>query len=284
MKANAAEGIRISGVRDIRQDVYSQTTVAQSDKTYKLMGYRRCDGSFGFRNHILVMPSVNCANKVVESIANAITYSDEAKNDETNVVYVIHQHGCSELSCDARQTQDVIVGTGANPNVYGVLVVGLGCEVVQAKAVAEEIKERSPYKDVEYFNIQEAGGTGKSIKKGVQIVKKMLAQALKVQKSEGSLADVVLGTECGGSDSFSGLSANPSLGTASDMVIQQGGSVILAETTELIGAEHILVSRAINDHVKESILSTIKGFEDTVIKSHADIRGANPSPRNIEGG
>lgn len=273
-----------SGVRDISQDVHSKTTVTQSNKAYKLMGYRRSDGSFGFRNHILVIPSVHCANKVVECIANTITYSYGEKNDESNVVYVTHQHGCSELSYDARQTQDVIVGTGANPNVYGVLVVGLGCEVVQAKAIAEEIREMAPYKDVAYFNIQDAGGTGKSIEKGVKIVRKMLSEALKVQKSEGSLADVVLGTECGGSDSFSGISANPSLGTASDIVIQHGGSVILAETTELIGAEHILSSRAINDTVKASILSTIKGFEDTVIKSRADIRGANPSPGNIKGG
>lgn len=273
-----------SSVRNISQNVYSKTSVAKSDKIYKLMGYRRSDGSFGFRNRILVIPSVHCANKVVESIANTITYSDEGENNEKNVVYVTHQHGCSELSYDAKQTQDVIVGTGANPNVYGVLVVGLGCEVVQAKAVAEKIRKMAPYKDVEYFNIQDVGGTGKSIEKGVKIVQKMLNNALKVKKSEGSLADVVLGTECGGSDSFSGISANPSLGTASDIVIQHGGSVILAETTELIGAEHILSSRAINDNVKASILSTIKGFEDTVIKSHADIRGANPSPGNIEGG
>lgn len=273
-----------SGVRDINQEVYSKKTVAQNEKTYKLMGYRRSDNSFGFRNHILVIPSVHCANKVVESIANTVTFSDEIKNDETNVVYVTHQHGCSQLSYDARQTKDVIVGTGANPNVYGVLVVGLGCEVVQAKDVADEIRAIAPYKEVEYFNIQEAGGTVKSIEKGVQIVKRMLRDTMKVEKREGSLADVVLGTECGGSDSFSGLSANPSLGAASDIVIQHGGSVILAETTELIGAEHILASRAINDSVKDAVLSTIKGYEDKVIKSHADIRGANPSPGNIEGG
>lgn len=284
LEGERGRGDSDSGIRDIRQDVYHKTTVAQSDKTYKLMGYRRSDGSFGFRNHILVIPSVHCANKVVENISNAVTYSDEAKTEETNVVYVTHQHGCSELSYDARQTQDVIVGTGANPNVYGVLVVGLGCEVVQAQTVAEEIGERAPYKKVEYLTIQEAGGTRKSIEKGVQIVRKMLAEALKVQKDEGALADVVLGTECGGSDSFSGLSANPSLGAASDMIIQHGGSVILAETTELIGAEHILAERAINEPVKEAILGTIKGYEDTVIKSHADIRGANPSPGNIEGG
>ena len=237
MEGERGRGDTDSGVRDISQAVYSKTTVAQNDKAYKLMGYRRSDGSFGFRNRILVIPSVHCANKVAESIANTVAYGGEIQTDETNVVYVTHQHGCSELSYDARQTQDVIAGTGANPNLYGVLVVGLGCEGVPAKAVAEEIRERAPYKEVEYLTIQETGGVAKSIEKGVQIVKKMLAAALKVQKSEGALADVVLGTECGGSDSFSGLSANPSLGAASDIIIQQGGSVILAETTELIGAE-----------------------------------------------
>ena len=112
----------------------------------------------------------------------------------------------------------------------------------------------------------------------------MLDKALTAVKSKGTLADVVLGTECGGSDSFSGLSANPSLGDASDIVIQQGGSVILAETTELIGAEHILAARAVNAAVSQQVMDTIKGFENTVIQAHADIRGANPSPGNIEGG
>ncbi len=271
-------------VRDIKQNVYANTNVMQSDASYKLMGYRRPDKSFGFRNHVLVIPSVHCANKVVERIANQIRFSDEKKTGETNVVYVTHQHGCSELSYDARQTQDVLVGTGANPNVFSVLVVGLGCEGVPAKAVAEEIKARTPYKSVEYFTIQDVGGVQESVEKGITIVKKMLAEALKVKKTQGDLSDVVLGTECGGSDSFSGLSANPSLGAASDIVIGQGGSVILAETTELIGAEHILAKRAVNAQVKQEILDTIKGFEDLVIKSHADMRGANPSPGNIEGG
>jgi altronate dehydratase large subunit len=271
-------------VRVIKQDVYANTNIMQSDAAYKLMGYRRADKSFGFRNHVLVIPSVHCANKVVERIANHIRFSEEKKTGETNVVYVTHQHGCSELSYDARQTQDVLVGTGANPNVFAVLVVGLGCEGVPAKAVAEEIKARTPYKSVEYFTIQDVGGVQESVEKGVAIVKKMLAEALKVEKTQGDLSDVVLGTECGGSDSFSGLSANPSLGAASDIVIGQGGSVILAETTELIGAEHILAKRAVNAQVEQEILDTIKGFEDLVIKSHADMRGANPSPGNIEGG
>lgn len=272
------------GLREIKQTVKIKKTSVKNDKIYKLQGYRRADNSFGFRNHVLIIPSVHCANKVVENIANAIKYSNELRRDDTKVVYVTHQHGCSQLSYDARQTQDVFVGSGANANVYGVLVVGLGCEVIQADVVANEIKQRSPYKEVEFIKIQECGGSAKTIKKGIEIAKKMLENALKLEKSQGDLSDLILGTECGGSDSFSGLSANPALGAASDIVIQKNGSVILAETTELIGAEHILASRVCDKVVKQEVLDTIKGFEELVINSHADIRGANPSPGNIEGG
>lgn len=272
------------GLRQIVQVVKTKKASAKNDKIYKLQGYRRADNSFGLRNHILIIPSVHCANKVVENIANAIKYSDTPMRDDTKVVYVNHQHGCSQLDYDARQTQDVFVGSGANANVYGVLVVGLGCEVIQANAVANEIKERSPYKEVEFIKIQECGGSAKTIKKGIEIAKKMLENALKLEKSQGDLSDLILGTECGGSDSFSGLSANPALGAASDIVIQKNGSVILAETTELIGAEHILASRVCDKVVKQEVLDTIKGFEELVINSNADIRGANPSPGNIEGG
>lgn len=273
-----------TGVRTIRQDSHRQNEIITSDDTYELEGYRRSDGSFGFRNRVLVIPSVHCANHVVEKIANAVIYSDEPCTEDTKVVYVTHQHGCSELSYDAAQTMRILAGTGANPNVCAVLVVGLGCEGVPAEQVAAEIKRQAPYKDVQYFNIQEAGGTQKSIVKGIAIIKGMLQKALACKKESGTLADVVLGTECGGSDSFSGLSANPSLGAASDIVIAHGGKVILAETTELIGAEHILAQRAANEEVHTEILKTIRGFEQAVIDSHADIRGANPSPGNIAGG
>lgn len=270
--------------RLIEQNGIRNNTMAKSEKEYVLSGFRRADGNFGFRNHVLIIPSVHCANKVVERIANEVKYSDAIKTSDSKVVFINHQHGCSELSYDATQTQDVLVGSGTNPNVFSVLVVGLGCEVVQAESIAEQIKKYTPYKKVEYFNIQDCGGVNASIKKGVEIVRNMLQEAITIKRSQGSLADVVLGTECGGSDSFSGLSANPSLGAASDIVVNHGGKVVLAETTELIGAEHILAERAINAEVKKQILDTIKGFEQTVIDSHADIRGANPSPGNIEGG
>ncbi len=277
-------GDKDSKALHVKQKAYKKKEQSTSQKTYNLEGYRRSNGTFGLRNHVLVIPSVHCANKVVENVANAVKYGSDLGRDDTNVVYVTHQHGCSELDFDARQTQDVIVGHGANPNVYGVLIVGLGCEVVQANEVAREIKEISPYKEVETLIIQEEGGVKKSIEKGVQKVKKLLTNALKCEKTHGDLSDLVFGTECGGSDSFSGLSANPSLGVASDIVESQGGSVILAETTELIGAEHILATRAKDESIKEQIISTIVGYEQVVLDSKADIRGANPSPGNIEGG
>lgn len=255
----------------------------QSDHIYKLKGYRRPDGKLGLRNHILIIPSVHCANKVVEQIANSFIYQN-AGRDDTRVKFVTHQHGCSQLDFDAKQTQDVFAGTGANPNVFGVLIIGLGCEVIQSKSVAAQIKAAAPYKMVEYFTIQDVGGQQNAIQKGKEIVAQMLEEALKQTKSVGSLADIILGTECGGSDSFSGLSANPALGAAADVVIQQGGAAILAETTELIGAEHILARRANTPEVRDQIFNVIKTFEEAVLATGSDIRGANPSPGNIAGG
>ncbi|WP_291952851.1 UxaA family hydrolase [Campylobacter sp.] len=240
----------------------------------KIQGYRREDGKFGLRNKVIIIPSVHCANKVCENIAKKCQ----------GAVYINHQHGCSQLEFDALQTRDVLIGHGTNANVYGVLIVGLGCEVIQAKIVAEKIKEATPYKKVEYLVIQECGGTQNTLQKGIKIVQSMLDEATKVLKSEGDFSDLILGTECGGSDSYSGLSANPALGSLSDFVIDEGGSVILAETTELIGCEAILAKRAKDDEVAKKVYEKILGFENLIKSFHADIRGANPSPGNIAGG
>lgn len=240
----------------------------------KLMGYRREDGKFGLRNKVLIVPSVHCANKVCENIAKKCDGS----------VYINHQHGCSQLEFDALQTRDVLIGHGTNANVFGILVVGLGCEVIQARSVVEKIKESTPYKRVEFLVIQECGGMQNTIKKGIEIVQKMLQEASRCEKSQGDFSDLILGTECGGSDSYSGLSANPVLGALSDFVIDEGGAVILAETTELIGCEDLLAKRARDEEVAKKVYEKILGFEDLVKSFHADIRGANPSPGNIAGG
>ncbi|TKX29429.1 altronate hydrolase [Campylobacter sp. MIT 12-5580] len=240
----------------------------------KIQGYRRADKRFGLRNKVIIIPSVHCANKVCELIAKKCP----------GAVYINHQHGCSQLEFDALQTARVLIGHGTNANVFAALIVGLGCEVVQAKAVANKIKEECPYKEVEYFNIQESGGMQKSVEKGVKIVSAMLDEALKMPKSEGDFSDLILGTECGGSDSYSGLSANVALGALSDFIIDEGGSVILAETTELIGCEALLAKRAKDEKVAQKVYEKILGYEEKVKSFNADIRGANPSPGNIAGG
>lgn len=249
---------------------------AQDSKHEKvvLKGYRREDGKFGLRNKVLIIPSVVCANKVVENIARACP----------EAVYVTHQHGCSQLDFDAEQTRMLMAGNCANSNVYAALVVGLGCETISSNSVKELAKSLAPYKDVRAISIQELGGITNTTNEGIKIVKEMLENASKCKLSEGDFSDIILGTECGGSDAYSGLSANPSLGSLSDYVVENGGAVILAETTELIGAENILARRAINAEVEKKIYEKIYGFEENVKNSGSDIRGANPSPGNIAGG
>lgn len=240
----------------------------------EFMGYRRPDGSAGIRNHVLVMPTVVCANQVARAISQNVK----------GTVWVEHQHGCSQLSPDAAQTARVFVGHGINPNVYGVIVVGLGCEVVRAQDVAKEIKKQCPYKPVHCVIIQDAGGSYKAIENGSREAHKMVQEASCMFRQAINISELILGTECGGSDACSGLSGNPALGAASDMLIDLGGTSILSETPELIGAEHIIARRAINEDVANRCLQKVKEYEDCTKAMGVDMRGGNPTPGNIEGG
>jgi len=240
----------------------------------EFMGYQRPDGSVGIRNHVLVIPTVVCANQVARGISNSVKGS----------VWVEHQHGCSQLAPDAAQTSRVFVGHGTNPNVFGVVVVGLGCEVVRAQAVAAEIKKQCPYKPVHCVIIQDDGGSYKAIADGAMAAHKMMEQASLLAREPIDVSELILGTECGGSDACSGLSGNPALGTASDILIDAGGTSILAETPELIGAEHIIAGRAVNKDVADRCYACIKACEDSAKAIGVDMRGGNPSPGNIDGG
>lgn len=240
----------------------------------EFMGYRRPDGTVGIRNHVLVIPTVVCANQVARGISQAVKGS----------VWVEHQHGCSQLAPDAAQTARVFVGHGTNPNVYGVVVVGLGCEVVRAQDVAAEIKKQCPYKPVHCVIIQDAGGSYKAIAEGSIEAHRMVEQASTLLRERIDVSKLILGTECGGSDACSGLSANPALGAASDLLVDAGGTSIISETPELIGAEHILAGRAVSQDVANRCIATIKAFEDNANAIGVDMRGGNPTPGNIEGG
>jgi altronate dehydratase large subunit len=238
----------------------------------EFMGYRRTNGKVGVRNHVLVIPSVVCSQGAAEAITRNVKGS----------VYLPNVFGCAQVGDDREQTKRSLAGFGTNPNIYGVLVVGNGCENLGAKELAEAIQPSG--KRVEYIEIQEVGGTKKTIAKGRKIIKEMLADAAKVQRQPIPVSELVLGTECGGSDYTSGLGSNPSVGAASDLLIEAGGTVILSETTELIGAEHLLARRARTPEIGKQVLDLIKWWETEAIRTGQDIRGANPAPGNIAGG
>jgi altronate dehydratase large subunit len=239
-----------------------------------VMGYRRANGAVGIRNHVLILPSVVCANRVARGISQFVA----------GTTWVEHQHGCTQLGSDAELTRRVLVSHGTHPNVYGVVVVGLGCETMRAQGVAADIRREAPHKPVHLVIIQDEGGSLKAMAAGAGAASEMVKAASSEKRSEIELSEIILGTECGGSDACSGISANPALGVASDLLIEAGGAVILAETTELIGAEHLIAARAINSEISARCFDAVRRCEESAKAMGVDMRGGQPTPGNIEGG
>ncbi len=238
----------------------------------QFQGYRRPNGKAGVRNHVLVIPSVVCSQGAAEAITRNMK----------GAVYLANVFGCAQVGADREQTKRTLVGFGANPNVFAVLVVGNGCENLPAKEISEAVAPSG--KRVEFIEIQEVGGTKKTIVKGRKILKEMLADAAQLQREPIEISELILATECGGSDYTSGLGSNPALGAASDLLVQAGGTVILSETTELIGAEHLLARRGRTPEIGRQVLDLIAWWEKEALATGQDIRGANPAPGNIAGG
>ncbi len=238
----------------------------------KIQGYVRPDGKVGIRNHILVIPSVVCASEVAMRIANSVE----------GAVALPNQHGCCQIGADLELTEKTLIGLGKNPNVATVLVVGLGCEGVRAERVAEGIAATG--KPVETISIQESGGTLKAIEKGTRIVRKFAQEVAKLKREEVDISNIVLALECGGSDTTSGLVSNPVAGYVADKLIDLGGTVIFSETTELIGAEHLLAKRAVSKDVADKLIEVVRRCEEKAKTMGVDIRGGQPTPGNIEGG
>ena len=239
----------------------------------EFMGYERPKGKVGIRNKIAIIPSVVCVNHVVQQIANKL---DDA-------VAITHPLGCGQFGQDYSNTFRTLVGLGSNPNIYGVVVVGLGCENLKSKVLAKNIKRTK--KPVEFFDVQDIiGGTTAAVEHGLKIGKQMREEANKLKKEPFDFSNLVLGLECGGSDSISGISANPVVGIVSDKVVELGGTSILPEFTEWVGTEHLLIERAINENVAQKIHNTITGFIENLKSLGIDFLGVQPTPGNIEGG
>lgn len=244
-----------------------------SENTCQMMGYKRPDGRFGIRNHVLILSSVGCANVVCQRIAAAVE----------GAVALTNAKGCGQVGSGREIMRRSLVNLTQNPNVFGTLIVGLGCETMKPYELAKAAKELSD-KPVEVITIQDCGGTPAAIEQGIKIAQELVEQAGQVEREPMSLADLVLGTNCGGSDATSGLAANPVTGVVSDRVVAAGGTVLLGETTELIGTEDLLAARGATPEVSVDILRIVHGLEASFKEAGVDVRGANPSPGNMAGG
>jgi len=237
----------------------------------EFMGYRRENGKVGIRNHVLVVSSVSCANGVVEAIGRALP----------DVVTVVHGYGCG-YGC----IEDVIVSgrvlsrLADNPNVGAVLFIGLGCEVLSPDRLVGEVKG----KPVEVLVVQKDGGSAATTAKGIQIAARFLAELKVQERVPASVSELVVALECGGSDAFSGITANPAVGVAADRLVAEGATAILSETTEMIGTAHILKRRGATIEVGEQVERLVNEHEKKVREELGDRAGMVIAPGNIEGG
>ena len=237
------------------------------------MGYRRPDGRIGIRNKILILPASICASDTTRIIASQIE----------GAVTFNNQNGCAQVPGDQQLTMDVMAGYAANPNVYGTVVISLGCENCQMDLVLAAIRERTN-KPIMHFVIQENGGTIATVEKAVRAARSMAVEASLVQKEPFDISELIIGTECGGSDPTSGLAANVLIGEMSDRIVAAGGTAILSETTEFIGAEHILARRAKTKELSDRIFEIVRNYEHAISLVGFDVREGNPSPGNKAGG
>ncbi len=261
-------------------------TILPVEQQATFQGFRRSNGRVGTRNYIGVVTSVNCSATVARFIAEAVNKSGVLADypDIDGVIPLVHSTGCG-IDSDG-ETFEVLKrttwGYACNPNMAGVLVVGLGCEGFQIARMKQAygIQESATFRTM---TIQDTGGTKKTIAAGVEAVKAMLPIAGKVHRQTVPASELMLALQCGGSDGYSGITANVALGVAVDMLVKHGGTAVLAETPEIYGAEHLLTRRARDRATGEKLVDIIKWWEDYTARARMSMDN-NPSPGNKAGG
>lgn len=250
------------------------------------MGYRRADGKAGTRNYLGVLTSVNCSGSVARFIAEEAEKTDwfKALKNVDGIVPIAHSSGCGMSGNDeGYQTLfRTLQGYAKNPNFAGILLVGLGCEVMQIPALIGKARLRADGQ-FQHMTIQESGGTRLTVARGVEALRGLAEVADRSAREPIPASELVIGMQCGGSDGYSGITANPALGIASDLVVAQGGTTILSETSEIYGAEHLLTRRARSAEVGEKLLERIRWWEDYTARNKGEMNN-NPSPGNKKGG
>ena len=237
------------------------------------LGYPRPDGHVGSRNHVLVVPTVICSSLVAERIAESIAPIGTA---------LPHLAGCGQLGPDLRITHDTLAAYCRHANVGAVIVVALGCEQVVAQHLAEAARQAG--KLVEIVAIQTEGGTLRATARGVEIARAMAVRLERIPRTASAISSLVLSVKCGGSDYTSGLASNPVLGRVADRIVDAGGSVVLGEIAEIMGAEHVLAGRAASPDIAARLIRIVGRVEAEAMALGLDIRGTQPSPGNIRGG
>jgi len=241
--------------------------------TASFLGYRRPDARVGIRNHVLVVPTVICSAVVAERIAASIAPVGAA---------LPHLAGCGQLGPDLALTHETLAAYCRHPNVGAVIVVALGCEQVVAQRLADEARRAG--KDAHIVAIQSEGGTLRATAKGIDIARELAASVSRIDRSWCPASSLILSVKCGGSDYTSGLASNPAVGRVADRLVSLGGSVVLGEIAEIMGAEHLLADRASRPEAAAQLLRVVNRVEAEAIALGLDIRGTQPSPGNIRGG
>ena len=247
-------------------------------------GIVRDDGRIATRNYIGVLTSVNCSATVARHVA--AKFNDAVLAEFPNVdgvAALTHDYGCGGCAgMGLNYIQRTLSGYSRHPNFYAVVIIGLGCEANQIGAMMDAEK-LNPSETLHTFTIQDSGGSAAAAERGEGLVRELLADANRIERVERPASDLVLALECGGSDGYSGISANPALGAAADLLVLNGGTACLAETPEIYGAEHLLTRRAVTPEVGQKLVERIRWWEDYTRSNHAEMNN-NPAPGNKAGG
>ena len=239
----------------------------------KFMGYRRPDGRVGIRNHVLILPTCACGSESARIVASQVR----------GAVNIVFNTGCSDVAANTAMSQKVLTGFALNPNVWGVVIIGLGCETVPHRQLREKIQKLTD-KPIVSFGIQEVGGTLKTIELATRAARNMAAQAAMQQKEECDISEIIMGIECGGSDATSGIASNPAVGNLSDRLVDLGVTTMMSESIEWIGGEHVLARRAATPEIHDQIIRVCEAYENHLKTAGQDCRAGQPTPGNKAGG
>ncbi|WP_114395740.1 UxaA family hydrolase [Oleisolibacter albus] len=266
---------RLSGTLAYRYQPDIPTAATAAPVRPGFLGYRRADGRVGTRNEIWILCTVGCVGRTAERIA---TLAAERFAGRVDGIHAFpHPYGCSQLGDDLSHTRDLIAALARHPNAGGVLILGLGCESNQLDRLLDQIGRDSR---IRAFTAQTAAD---EVEDGLAAVEALVAQAEQDRRSPCAFSDLVIGLKCGGSDGFSGLTANPLVGRIADRLALAGGTPVLAEIPEIFGAEELLMRRAADQAVFNSIVGLVNGFKQYFLEHNQPVY-ENPSPGNIAGG